>query len=555
MRFLGTFVTLVLILVLALVTAAPAAPAVPATESLHYTISYIPSSSGGTLRIVLTFRGDRSGRTKLVLPSEWGGQDQLYLGIRALRVETAEATLADTGDATIKLITHNAGTPLRITYTVERDRENMTTAAGRYYRPVLMPGYFFVIGQALWVYPESEEGFPRKIELNWSGLPMQWKPSNSFGIGETRQNLTISVEQLRRGVYMSGDFRVITQKVHGRPMHFATRGLWPFGDQAFVSMCTRIINEEREFFDDYAFPFFLVTMLPTDDSPGNVAGEARAQGFSLFVSSRQADLNGLAPLFAHEMFHVWNPGRMGGLGRDERLYWFSEGFTEYFASVLLQRIGMRTEAEHVQWVNRVVADYTMSPARNLAADEMIVKRRSNGEAEHLPYMQGTILALNWTMLLKNTKGQPESLDDVMRALFRTRQDGPLAVERIASAFGLRSNEIREQIRHYIEHGETIQPSVDAFVGWELTTVEMHEFDPGFDLNESHAKNVFVGVRPDGPAAAAGIRNGQRWVSGGITRDADVEAEFVVEDNNGARTIKYYPRAVSPRLVPQYKKLQ
>jgi predicted metalloprotease with PDZ domain len=418
-----------------------------------------------------------------------------------------------------------------------------------------MSGYFFVIGQALWVYPESGGEFPRKIELNWAGLPKQWKPSNSFGIGETRQNLTISVEQLRRGVYMSGDFRVITQKVHGRPVQFATRELWLFGDQAFVSMCTRIITEEREFFDDYAFPFFLVTLLPTDDSPGNVAGEARAQGFSLFVSSRQADLNGLAPLFAHEMFHVWNPGRMGGLGRDERLYWFSEGFTEYFASVLLQGIGMRTEAEHVQWVNRVVADYTMSPARNLAADEMIVKRRSNGEAEHLPYMQGTILALNWTMLLKNTKGQPESLDDVMRALFRTRQDGPLTVERIASAFGSRSNEIREQIRHYIEHGETIQPSVDAFVGWELTTVEMHEFDPGFDLNESHAKNVFVGVRPDGPAAAAGIRNGQRWVSGGITRNADVEAEFVVEDNNGARPIKYYPRAVSPRLVPQYKKLQ
>lgn len=337
MRLLRTLSIPILTGVLALVSGAilGATQARSGKGVLRYAISYSPLLDGGSFRIEFTFIGEESGRTRVILPSEWGGQDQLYLGIRALRVDTAEATLTDTEDPAVKLIMHNPGAELRVTYTVVRDRNGRSTGGGRFYRPILMPDYFFVIGQALWVYPGFDLDVPRKVELNWSGLPNLWKSSNSFGIGQNRQSLTISIDQLRRGVYMSGDFRVITRRVHGRPVYFATRGLWRFGDEAFVDVCTRIITAGREFFDDYDFPFFLVTLLPTDDSPGNALGEARAQGFSLFTSSQQTDLNGLFSLLAHEMFHLWNPGRIGGLGNDERLYWFSEGFTDYFASIIL----------------------------------------------------------------------------------------------------------------------------------------------------------------------------------------------------------------------------
>jgi predicted metalloprotease with PDZ domain len=531
------------------------AQSVPQKGDLRYAISYQPLSDRGTLRIEATFRGDQSGQTRLILPSEWGGQDRLYLGISALTVEPAGVVVANTGDPAIRLITHAPGTPLRVTYTVVRDHEDARTSEGRFYRPVLTPDSFFVIGQALWVYPAFDRETPRKIELDWSRLPRGWKSSNSFGIDQAFQKLTVSLEQLRRGVYMSGDYRVLTRTIRGRPVYFATRGTWRFSTDDFLAESVRIIAAQREFFADYDFPFFLVTLFPTDDSPGNMVGEACTQGFTLFVSREQPELRGIEPLFAHEMFHTWNPGRMGGLDKDERLYWFSEGFTEYFSAVLLLRLGIRTPDGHADWLNRAVADYTMSPARNLTADAMVVERRRDGSAERLPYLQGVILAANWDSLLKRSNGRPRDLDEVVRALFQKRREGPLTVERIARVFGARSEEIRQEIDRHIARGETILPRSDALgPQWELASIEKHFFDPGFDLNESFSSKLIVGVRSEGPAAAAGLKNGQRWVSGGMANNPDVEAEIGVDDSAGSHSIRYFPRSSRSVSVPQYRKV-
>jgi predicted metalloprotease with PDZ domain len=102
-------------------------------------------------------------------------------------------------------------------------------------------------------------------------------------------------------------------------------------------------------------------------------------------------------LFARELFHAWNPQRLGGFEEvggveDERLYWFSEGFTDYYASLLLLRAGLISLDDYLARYNSSIKDYYASPVRLLTAAEMVQKRRTNGDAERLFYQWGCLLA-------------------------------------------------------------------------------------------------------------------------------------------------------------------
>ncbi|MCJ7617326.1 MAG: hypothetical protein MUO43_12405 [Desulfobacterales bacterium] len=63
-------------------------------------------------------------------------------------------------------------------------------------------------------------------------------------------------------------------------------------------------------------------------------------------------------LFAHELFHTWNTGKLGVRQNPEQLiYWFSEGFTGYYARLLLLRAGLITIEEYVSDYNDKLIRY------------------------------------------------------------------------------------------------------------------------------------------------------------------------------------------------------
>ena len=60
---------------------------------------------------------------------------------------------------------------------------------------------------------------------------------------------------------------------------------------------------------------------------------------------------------AHEMFHYWN-GANFLVGKNlEDLYWFSEGFTEYYASRSLVRTGVIDKALYFRKLEHYLSRY------------------------------------------------------------------------------------------------------------------------------------------------------------------------------------------------------
>jgi hypothetical protein len=101
----------------------------------------------------------------------------------------------------------------------------------------------------------------------------------------------------------------------------------------------------------------------------------------------------IALLLAHEHFHHWNGGKIRMEETEQLAYWFSEGFTDFFARRILLRCGLFDVAEYVRRLNESLALYWTEPMRHeknarIAAD--FWKVQSIGE---LPYRRGDLVAL------------------------------------------------------------------------------------------------------------------------------------------------------------------
>src|SRR6185503_10606480 len=122
--------------------------------------------------------------------------------------------------------------------------------------------------------------------------------------------------------------------------------------------------------------------------------------------------------------HEWNGHRLSNPD-DERLYWFTEGVTDYYAAITLWRAGLWSFDRVLDNFNTVARKYFGSPVRNYTADRMVEQRKANGSAERLPYLQGHLLASRW-----NTDGRV--LDQALRNLIQAN-DEILSNRRIGAA--------------------------------------------------------------------------------------------------------------------------
>lgn len=535
---------------------------VSAQRALEYTLSPVFNGSELRFRVDLKFKGDASGKTKLVLPNRWGGQTKIYQAIKNLILSSPNAKISDTSEPHIKVVNHQPNQILNIQYELVQDFPgNPKGESGRdYYRPLLQKNYFHWIGRSAWVRPDWDENASVLLTLRWDNLPSGWRLANSFGAGKKNQRFRTTIDDFNGGVFVGGDFRIQSIPVKGKPVYTAVRGKWQFSDAEFAGMVQKIVQVERNLWRDYNIPFYLVTLLPLESSSTsvNLGGTGTTNSFANFATPN-AELNRFKQLLAHEYFHNWNSTKLGRLKEPAQLlFWFSEGFTDYYSYLMLLRGGLISLDEYLQSCNRLIREYYLSPVRN-ADNQKVLKDFWNDDDVHdLPYRQGFLIATNWNALIRTASGGKNSLDDAMREMFNfARRNKPEITSELInkniSRYTKRS--VLRDIERYIENGELITPDKNAFgpqVRMEITEVPL--FELGLDLDSLLNKKIINGVKEGSAAYQAGLRDGQTVVrrSGISLGDATKQIEITIKDGEGERIVKYYPASRNTVSVPEYK---
>ncbi len=528
-------------------------------QALRYEIEPALDSPKPSFRIDLTFKGDTSGTTNLILPNRWGGQSNLHNTVRDLQVISPQVTISNTTQPHIKSIAHKPEQSLQIRYYVVQDYEGNPRNQNRY-RPLVQNEYFHWIGHGVWVYPSWTEDDPVSVSLEWNNLPKQWTIANSFGAREAQQCFTSTIGALKHAIFTGGDFNISTGAVEGKPIHTLHRGVWNFSASDFGNMVHRIIEVERAFWKDFDVPYYLVTLIPIDALPGNtsIGGTGLTNSFALFAT-RNINIDDLKALIAHEYFHNWNAQKLGRIKEPEQqLYWFSEGFTDYYAYLLLLRSGLLTLEEYLQKFNSLIYEYYFLPVRNETNQRVIKDFWTNSDVQKLPYRRGLLLAANWNALIRKATNNKHSLDDVMLELLQASQKGKRELSAVVINDHLRryvGRDLLPEMLRYIDQGELIVPDRGAFgPHLSLKIEEFAQFELGLDLEMLVVNKVISGVKEDSAAYRAGLRDDQVFLRRLpiYVGDPKKPVEITIQDGEEERTIKYFPASDQRVSVPQYR---
>lgn len=514
--------------------------------------------AGSVFRITVSFHGDADGTTNIRLPNEWGGQRDLHKAIRNLSVSKG-VMLSDTDKPFVKTINHRPGERITVRYELAQDFEGPLKNEVRY-RPVTDANYIHWIGTTVWVLPEWDDQQEVSISLEWKGFPKNWSIANSFAIGKRKQRMTAKLDEFGSAIFVAGDFRLVKRKLGSNAVNVAVRGDWQFKDAELAEMVGKVLTVERDFFNDHSQKHYLVTLVPVNEGPNAISlgGTGLTNSFALFATTN-SKLERFTWLLGHEYAHNWIPGKLGKMPDPEQaLYWFSEGFTEFYTYRLLHRGGLLTDAEFVTAYNDIIREYYMSPVRSEPNDRIVAEFWTNNDVRRLPYLRGLMFATNLDAEIKRASGGKRSIDDVIRELYAASKvmKAPLSFESLPAAFGKHlDGEAMPNIKRHLIDGEPIIPDPEALGPIaKQEVISMPVFELGFNFDKFAKERIVADLNPNSSAYAAGLRNGQKR-NGGVSLsfgDTTKEIELKVKDNEGEKTIRFLPIARQRLEIPQYK---
>lgn len=523
-------------------------------QSLSYLISYRTNPKQHLL-VRLQFKGNQSGKTRLIVPHEWAWQDSYEKGIKNLKLLSPNGRLRIADKGIDCEITHPAAQDIEIQYEVKPYWDGPINR-DVYYRPIIKTDYFHFIGHGVFVYPDWDSSVSRQIRVEWKGIPDDWQTANSFGVNKRQQLLNHSIDELCHSVYMAGDYLIKKIEIKGFPVYIVCRGEWKFPLNDLPELAEKTVSSVRGFWNDYDFPYFLISMIPIE-AHNSKGGTGLTNSFALFVSEDHENLADLRFLLTHELFHTWNGRKIQREEPEESIYWFSEGFTDYYARLILLRSGIITLEEFISSYNHVLMEYFCSPAINATNEEILNQAHKDRNIERMPYLRGDILAFRWNAMIKRMSDR--SLDNLMFDLFREAKTSGMKVSMDNLAILMKRQVpqgIEQDMDRYIVKGETLVPGAnDLGPGAVLIEEVSYLFDLGFAFEDSDTtKNWLVtDVSENSPAWRAGLRKGHTITGRSIHwEQADQPVILVFTDEQGEKSrIEYLPRG-EKKTVLQYR---
>lgn len=416
----------------AVLSLAPAAAAAFAEEpdwAARYHVSFLAAESGAPAARVaaeLEWIGKPSERPKWLdvaladdsFPKGYGAcVGSFETGAAAVAAPEGRKTAADVLDERTgrrKLVVPSDG-KVAFSYTVRLEHDAAGWGPGPDEAPYRFATGAFWTGRSLFLTAKRS-----KAEVVFSA-PAGEKIATSFEPIEGRE-LAFAVPdetRLRDAFFMVGRFADAELRVGDATVRVALGGALEPSLPSLSAAIGRFLAASGELFGGAPRRRILVCG-NVGAEKGSFHGGVFGNDISILVDAPLGPENQgrFGPFLCHEIFHLWNPGPVEFEGQQ---YWFTEGFTDYYARALLVRLGDLSAADFAEDVRLRAARY-LDDRADLSLVEAGEKKFENSTAV---YEGGSLAALCLDLEIRAATGNKRSLDDVMRALYRESTGLPL----------------------------------------------------------------------------------------------------------------------------------
>ena len=293
----------------------------------------------------------------------------------------------------------------------------------------------YVNGTSVFMYPADGKELASTLEVKpaqgWSQVSTSLKPA-----GGTFTFRSGNYDELADSPIEIGNQKLYTFTANGTPHTVAMFGDPKVDEARLTRDMQRVCEEAHQVVGQNPLDRYVFIVHNIDRGTG---GLEHLFSTTLSVSrnaySSEAGWKGFLGLVAHEYFHLWNvkrirPVALGPFDYDNenytRMLWVSEGGTEYFSNLIVQRAGFLTPEQYLgdlsNGINRVenTPGNKQQSAAESSFDAWIKYYRPNENSSNTGisyYDKGEVIgAVLDLMIIQETKGQ-KHLDDVMRYLY------------------------------------------------------------------------------------------------------------------------------------------
>jgi predicted metalloprotease with PDZ domain len=530
-----------------------AAPA----PTLNYTISPLKKGDYRSILIKLSFKGNASGSTALSVPFDTGlyrPQDQM--AIQQIANSTAH-TFAK-GDSGVYQVQHKPGALVTLAYTVTNALKDSLPTVEEVYAQMFTPQYFYVLGHALWITPRDSSDAPYNINIQWQGLPAQWHLLNTYGANQRRQSITASIPDFLDAIYMGGDIRIHQLLINEKPLYFGIRGQWAFADEAVFDIIKKTVSSQRAYWNDYAFDQYTIALIPMkydNENVRSVNGRGLSNTFvSVGTNSKAFSLDDLLFLYNHELMHHWL-GHILKQGEPENAFkWFHEGFTDYFAHVIMLESGLLDPAAFTKRINDIFRVYYSDSAHQWPNTKLQLEYWSSPSIHLLPYQRGLIFAFYLDeSIRRHSTGRTRLKDVVQQMLAAARKERKTFSPDwfLAQLQQTTGKDYTIALEQFITKGIFINMPDWQAVSDKVDLLPAEDFYLGFQTDRGMVPDALItNVDAGSNAAKAGLAAGDRLAGYSYNPQSRDSASIVIKRGLEKMKFRYLP--VRQMLVPQLK---
>lgn len=505
----------------------------------------------GSFSITLDFTTGNETSTAIKLPKEFGAFNHAFRYVSILKGKNIETFSVDEKDSSIVILKHQPKQPVRFQYLLNNSLTDSLPGRKPAYSIIIKPNYFNIPGQVLFAYPQKDKEQKVNIRINWLGYPKGWSNINSFGNNYSIQTLpAIPLSLFTSSIWCGGDFRVYPFTINKKPVYFAIRGKWKFKDEAMLGMLQKTIATQRAFWNDYNINQYTVTLMPfltNNEFEYSYQGTGLTNSFSTWATNnKQTSPAALQYLYNHELMHHWIGNMITNEQPEELMYWFSEGFTDYFTWLNMLESKFITQQQYIHSFDSLLAVHYTNPVHE--SPNSIIKEKfwTDNKIQKLPYNRGRIFAFYLdTYLKKETAGKINLKQVMVELLNQCRGDQKKINHQLFNdAFQKISGRNISNLMHTfivegkfitLENWNEVIPDGFAYKDISVFTYGFETDQGGLALNAK-----IIALDEQANAFKAGLQTGDLLKGYNINNNATIEAEIIVERNKEILTFKFYP---------------
>ena len=277
-------------------------------------------------------------------------------------------------------------------------------------------------------------------------LPPAWKQTTTglaaVSDGQPHHYRAPDYDTLVDSPIVAGNPIVYRFDVDGKPHHLVNvgeAGVWD-GVRAAADL-EKLVRETVKMWGHVPYDRYFFLNMITESGGGLEHKNSTVLMTSRWSTRTRGAYLGWLSSASHEFFHAWNvkrlrPIELGPFDYENENYteglWIAEGFTDYYADVLLHRAGVSTESEYLQSLSanieslQATAGRLAQPVDMASYDAWIKYYRPDENSTNVTvsyYTKGHVLAFLLDARIRHATSGAKTLDDLMRLAYG-RYSGP-----------------------------------------------------------------------------------------------------------------------------------